>query len=121
VSLMSAERMGRQRQKGCIGLCRWERLKLTSLVSFDHQPIDRCQLGVAELADSAGLDVGHVGRACAFEVLECFGYEEAQDSQACCLDCIEDFEAVWSVLVLLALSTQIVFCLRPVHTPVTSS
>ena len=86
-------------------------------MSFDHQLIDRCQLRVVELADLARLDVGHVGRAGVFEVLECFGDEEAQDSQACCLDCIEDFEAVWSVLVWLALSTQIVFCLQPVHTP----
>jgi len=46
-------------------------VELTAFVSFDHQLVNRFQLGVFKAAHFLGFDVGHVHGACVLEVLEC--------------------------------------------------
>jgi hypothetical protein len=76
----------------------------TSLVGFDHELVDCLQLGIVELADLDGLNVGHVRGAGVFEVRESFGDEDAEDFEVCFADCIEDLQALWSVDLYSALS-----------------
>lgn len=70
----------------------------TSLVSFDHKLVNRCQLGVVEFAHLIGLDVWHVGGARVLEILESFRDEQTQHFQVCCLDGIKDLQALCSII-----------------------
>ena len=91
MSLMSG--MTRPNQQLVLGE---ERAALTAFVSFDHQLVDRFQLGVVKVAHFLGLDVRHVHGACVLEVLEGLGDEQAEHFQVCGLDCVEDFQAFGS-------------------------